>query len=186
MTFQADATLSRDELAAEIYKTAKLTGEFLLRSGAISNTYFDKYLFEANPDLLREIALAMRPLVPAEGVDALAGLEMGGIPIATMLSQFTGLPGLFVRKKAKEYGTRKLAEGGDIDGQTLVIVEDVVTSGGQILLSAQDLRDRGAKVDTVVCVINREAGGVENLAKAGLTLRPLFTMSELEAAGNAG
>ncbi len=87
-------------LARRVYATAHITGEFLLRSGAKSNEYFDKYLFESDPDLLKHIAIAMVPLVPP-GIDALAGLEMGGIPIATMLSQLTGLPLLFVRKKAK-------------------------------------------------------------------------------------
>ncbi len=173
------------ELARQIYNTARITGEFLLRSGAISHQYFDKYLFEANPTLLKQIAEAMAPNLPENDIDVLAGLEMGGIPIVTMLSQVTGLPGLFVRKKAKEYGTCKLAEGGEINGRKLVIIEDVVTSGGQILLSAADLRERGAIIDTVLCVIDREAGGKEKLAEDGLELRPLFTMSQLEAAAQA-
>jgi len=172
--------MTKRELAKRIYETAHLTGEFLLRSGVISEQYFDKYLFEADPLLLKDIAEAMHSLVPDSGVDALAGLEMGGIPVVTMLSQITGLPALFVRKEAKEYGTCKLAEGGDINGRSLVIVEDVVTSGGQILLSVAELRQRGAIIDTVLCVIDREAGGAENLAKEGLTLRPLLTMTELE------
>lgn len=171
-----------NKLAQQIYQTARITGEFLLRSGTISQQYFDKYLFEANPVLLKQIAQAMQPLVPETGIDALAGLEMGGIPIVTMLSQVTGLPALFVRKKAKEYGTCKLAEGGDINGRHLLIIEDVVTSGGQILLSAADLRARGALIDTVLCVIDREAGGKEKLAAEGLALRPLFTMTQLEEA----
>lgn len=172
--------MTKQALAKRIYDTAHLTGEFLLRSGTVSEQYFDKYLFEADPVLLKGIAEAMQSLVPASGVDALAGLEMGGIPVVTMLSQVTGLPALFVRKEAKAYGTCKLAEGGEINGRSLIIVEDVVTSGGQILLSAAELRQRGAVIDTVLCVIDREAGGAENLAKEGLTLRPLFTMSELE------
>jgi len=173
----------RNELAKRIYDTAHLTGTFLLRSGATSHEYFDKYLFEADPTLLKPIGEAMTALLP-EDFHTLAGLEMGGIPVVTMLSQASGIPALFVRKKAKEYGTCKLAEGGEIEGRRLVIVEDVVTSGGQILLSARDLRDRGAIIDTVVCVIDREAGGKEKLAEAGLELRPLFTMTELKAAGN--
>ena len=173
------------ELARQIYNTARITGEFLLRSGATSHQYFDKYLFEANPVLLKQIAEAMAPNLPNGHIDVLAGLEMGGIPIVTMLSQTTGLPGLFVRKKAKEYGTCKLAEGGEINGRKLVIIEDVVTSGGQIRLSAADLRERGAIIDTVLCVIDREAGGKEKLAEDGLELRPLFTMSQLEAAAQS-
>ncbi|HSM56259.1 MAG TPA: orotate phosphoribosyltransferase [Candidatus Sulfomarinibacteraceae bacterium] len=175
------ATLNRTDLARRIFEAAHITGEFKLRSGAVSNEYFDKYLFESDPQLLADIARALSELVP-DDVDALAGLEMGGIPLATMLSQITRLPALFVRKEAKPYGTRKLAEGGDVDGRRLLIVEDVVTSGGQIVLSANDLRQRGARVEHALCVIDRQGGGAENLAEAGLTLHPLFTMSELKAA----
>jgi orotate phosphoribosyltransferase len=170
---------ARTVLAKRIYDTAHITGDFLLRSGARSHEYFDKYLFEADPDLLKQIALAMVKLVPS-GVDALAGLEMGGIPIATMLSQLTGLPVLFVRKKAKDYGTCKIAEGGKVEGRKLLIVEDVVTSGGAILDAAKALRDEGAELAQVVCVIDRESGGPANLAKVGLELKP-----ELKAAGAA-
>jgi orotate phosphoribosyltransferase len=171
-------------LAQRIYATAHITGEFTLRSGAKSNEYFDKYLFEANPALLRDIAAAMVKLVPP-GVEALAGLEMGGIPIATMLSQLTGLPALYVRKKAKEYGTCKIAEGGPVSGRKLLIVEDVVTSGGAILDAARALRAEGAVLAQVVCVIDRESGGAANLANADLILSPLFTMTELKRAGEA-
>jgi orotate phosphoribosyltransferase len=170
---------TRQELAKKIVDRATLHGEFRLRSGAISNVYFDKYLLESDPVLLREIAEGMAALVPP-GIDALAGLEMGGIPVATLLSQATGLPALFVRKAAKTYGTCKLAEGGDAAGRRLLIVEDVVTSGGQILLSARDLRALGARVDAVVCIIDREAGGADNLAAEGLTLLPLFRRAELD------
>ena len=172
------------DLAKRIYDTAHITGEFTLRSGAKSNEYFDKYLFEANPALLRDIAAAMVKLVPP-GVDALAGLEMGGIPIATMLSQLTGLPVLYVRKKAKEYGTCKIAEGGPVSGRKLLIVEDVVTSGGAILDAAKALRAEGAVLAHIVCVIDRESGGAANLANADLILTPLFSMTELKKAGGA-
>jgi orotate phosphoribosyltransferase len=170
-----------EALAHRIYETAHLTGEFTLRSGQVSTEYFDKYLFEAEPALLRDIAEAMAALVP-DGVEALAGLELGGIPIVTMLSQMTGIPALFVRKKAKDYGTCRLAEGGDVAGRRLVVVEDVVTTGGQVLLSCAELRQLGATVETVLCVIDREAGGPEAFASEGLALRSLFTMSELNAA----
>src|SRR5437879_5579663 len=176
--------IDRASIARAVYDTAHITGTFTLRSGVTSNEYFDKYLFEADPGLLRELATAMAPLVPA-GAEALAGLEMGGIPIATMLSQATGLPCRFVRKKAKEYGTEKLAEGGTIAGQKLCVVEDVVTSGGQIIESCAALRAEGAEILGVLCVIDRESGGVENLAAEDLALTPLFTMSELKAAAGA-
>lgn len=169
------------DLARRVYETAHLTGEFTLRSGTVSHEYFDKYLFEADPVLLRDICEAMAPLVPA-GTEALAGLELGGIPIVTMLSQVTGLPALFVRKEAKSYGTCRLAEGGEVEGRRLTVVEDVVTTGGQVLLSCADLRERGAVVDTVLCVIDREAGGPEAFAAEGLALRALLTMSQLKSA----
>jgi orotate phosphoribosyltransferase len=170
-------------LAKRIYDTAHITGDFLLRSGARSTEYFDKYLFEADPKLLGDIAVAMVKLVPP-GVDALAGLEMGGIPLATMLSQLTGLPVLFVRKKPKEYGTCKIAEGGQVRGRKLLIVEDVVTSGGAILDAARALREEGAELAKVICVIDRQSDGraTANLAEIDLTLTPLFTMSELKEA----
>jgi orotate phosphoribosyltransferase len=168
----------RAELAARIYDASHLTGTFTLRSGVVSDEYFDKYLFEAEPALLRDIAAACLPLVPA-GIDALAGLELGGIPLATMMSQLSGLPTRFVRKQAKTYGTCRLAEGGELDGERLCIIEDVVTSGGAILDAAVELRAGGAVLGPVVCVIDRESGGRENLADTGLELRALFPMHEL-------
>ena len=129
--------------------------------------------------MLREIAEQMAPLVPPD-VEALAGLELGGVPIATMLSQVTGLPALFVRKQAKTYGTCQFAEGGAVAGRRLVIVEDVITSGGQVVLSTADLRGDGAVIETVLCVIDREAGGPEALKDVGLEMRPLFRAGELK------
>ena len=169
----------REALARDVFDRAHLTGTFTLRSGATSSEYFDKYLLEADPALLRRIADAMAPLVPTD-IDALAGLELGGVPLATMLAQVTGLPAVFVRKAAKEYGTCKFAEGGDVAGRRLLIVEDVITSGGQVVASAGDLRGEGAEVGAVVCIIDREAGGRAALAAAGLELQSLFTMSELQ------
>lgn len=173
--------MTRNELARAITNRSHLTGEFLLRSGVVSNEYFDKYLFESDPVLLKAVAEALAALVP-EGVDALAGLELGGVPLAVMLGQVTGLPTFFVRKEAKEYGTRRLAEGGEISGKRLLVVEDVITSGGQVVLSTRDLKARGAVVEHAVCVIDREAGGPAALAAEGVELRALFTMSELKAA----
>jgi orotate phosphoribosyltransferase len=166
------------DLAARVYKVSHLTGTFVLRSGATSSEYFDKYRFESDPRLLRELAEAMAGLLPPEA-DALAGLELGGVPLATMLSQVTGLPAGFVRKQAKPYGTRRLAEGLDVAGRRLVVVEDVVTSGGAVVDACRALRADGAEVAVAVCVIDREAGGPANLAAIGVELRPLFTMSRL-------
>ena len=152
-----------------------------MRSGATATEYFDKYLFESDPELLAEIGEALARLVPPD-TEMLAGLELGGVPLAVLLGQITGLPVVFVRKEAKSYGTRRLAEGADIEGRKLLVVEDVVTSGGQVVLSSQDLRERGALVDSAVCVIDREAGGIDALAEHGVALAALFTMSELKRA----
>jgi orotate phosphoribosyltransferase len=168
-------------LAKRVYDTAHITGTFLLRSGATSSEYFDKYRFEADPILLRDIATELATKI-SKDYDALAGLEMGGIPIATMLSQLTGLPTLFIRKTAKPYGTCRYAEGGEVKGRRLLIVEDVVTSGGAILDGVHALRGDGALIDHVVCVIDRQSGGRENLAKENLHLTSLFTMEQLKAA----
>jgi orotate phosphoribosyltransferase len=170
--------MTRDELARRIYDTSHLVGEFVLRSGETSTEYFDKYRFEADPELLRAIGDFLVPLLPP-GTDALAGLELGGVPLATMLSQLTGLPAVFVRKEAKTYGTRRLAEGTDVDGRRLTVVEDVVTSGGQVVASCGDLRAHGATVDHALCVIDREAGGPDALAAINVELHALFRMSEL-------
>jgi orotate phosphoribosyltransferase len=167
-------------LAARIFEVSHLTGSFTLRSGQQSSEYFDKYRFESDPGLLREIAALATSLIPA-GTDGLAGLELGGVPVATALAAASGLPAFFVRKQAKEYGTRQLCEGGDVSGRRLLIVEDVVTSGGQIALSAGDLRGAGALVTDALCVIDRRAGGSENLTRSGIALHALFTMDELTA-----
>jgi orotate phosphoribosyltransferase len=166
-------------LAARVYAASHLSGAFVLRSGRTADHYFDKYRFESDPVLLADIVEAMVPLVP-DGVDGLAGLELGGVPLATMLSSVTGLPAYFVRKEPKRYGTEQVCEGGDVTGRRLLIVEDVVTTGGQMVLSAQDLRSEGALVTDAICVIDREGGGADVVASEGIRLHALFTMGQLE------
>lgn len=173
--------MTREQLARHIYTTSTLTGTFQLRSGAVAHEYFDKYRFESDPKLLFAVAHALHAFIPPE-VDALAGLELGGIPLVTMLSQIAQLPARFVRKAAKPYGTCQLAEGGEIAGYRVVLIEDVVTSGGQIIESTQALRSLGACITHALCVIDRELGGVERLAEIGVTFLPLFRVSELRAA----
>ena len=165
-------------LAKEIYKVSHIAGEFVLRSGQVSNEYFDKYLFESNPEILSKIAKEMSRLIP-ENIDLIAGLEMGGIPICTALSLHTGYHTLFVRKKAKQYGTAKLAEGEEFKGKKVCIIEDVVTTGGQIIESVKALRELGCTINTVVCVILRDPNAINILSKENLALRPLFTMEQL-------
>ena len=172
---------SLDGLADQINTIARLTGTFTLRSGQIATEYFDKYRFEAQPALLAKIAEALAPLIP-EGTEVLAGLEMGGIPIATALSLHTGLPAAFVRKEAKQYGTARLAEGAEIAGRRVTVIEDVITTGGQVVISTNDLRALGAIVAHVVCVIDRSPDKAAALTAEGLTLHALLTRAQLDAA----
>jgi orotate phosphoribosyltransferase len=167
-----------DDLARRIRMASKLSGTFTLRSGRVSDTYLDKYRFEADPALLLAIANAMAPLIPS-GCDALAGLEMGGIPIVTMLSQVTGLPTTFVRKKPKSYGTCQYAEGASLIGQSFVLIEDVVSTGGALIDTLSMLKADALWPISALCVIDRESGGKEALARAGLELKSLFTYSQI-------
>jgi len=171
--------MTRDELAKSLYEAAYITGDFLLRSGQRSNEYFDKYRFESQPSLLKQIGANLAPLVP-EGTEVLAGLEMGGIPIAVSLSFATGLPVVFVRKEAKSYGTCQFAEGLDIKGKKLCVIEDVITTGGQVIQSTKDLRDNGALIQDVLCVLYRGQGEPTKLHEIDLKMKALFTMDEIK------
>jgi orotate phosphoribosyltransferase len=175
----ADADLTG--IARDLDARCSLRGSFTLRSGAIAEEYFDKYLFETDPVLLRRVAVLMRPLLPAD-TELLGGVELGGVPLATVLSQLTGLPALFVRKQAKTYGTAKLAEGDSPAGRNLVLIEDVITTGGAVLIAARSLRDLGATVTAVVCVIDRSAPGANVLAAEGVRVISLLTRADLDAA----
>jgi orotate phosphoribosyltransferase len=166
-------------LADRVFAASHLSGTFVLRSGRTADHYFDKYRFESDPALLKEIVEALVPYVPTATL-GLAGLELGGVPLATMLSSFTGLPAFFVRKEPKKYGTERVCEGGDVAGKRLLVIEDVVTTGGQLVLSTQDLRAEGAIVEHALCVIDREGGGAEVAGAEGIELRALFTMRDLE------
>jgi orotate phosphoribosyltransferase len=168
-------------LAADIDAHCRLTGEFTLRSGQVADTYFDKYLFEADPVLLDRVATRMLDLLPAD-TELLGGLEMGGIPIATVLSAKTGTSALFVRKSAKEYGTCKLAEGPDVSGRRVTIIEDVITTGGAVRDATDALRAAGAIVEVVVCAIDRSPAGENPLADVGLEVRAVLTRAELDEA----
>jgi len=173
------STVDTDGLAGEIRGVSRLTGHFVLRSGRTATEYFDKYQFEADPGLLDRLGQRMAALVPP-GTEVLAGLELGGIAVVVALGRHTGLPCAFVRKMAKTYGTSRLAEGADVAGRRVLVVEDVVTSGGQVAVSTGQLRELGARIDTALCVIDREEGGAEALARDGIQLRSLFTRTSLQ------
>jgi len=173
------------DLARDVDARCRLTGEFTLRSGQVSSEYFDKYLFETDPALLARVAAQMEGLLP-EGVDLLGGLELGGIPIVTALSARTGLPALFVRKKAKDYGTCKLAEGPDVAGRTVTLIEDVITTGGAVRDATRALRDAGATVELVVCAIDRSHAGQNPLEDVDLEVRAALTKADLDAVRDQG
>jgi orotate phosphoribosyltransferase len=167
-------------LAHDVDARCRLTGEFTLRSGQVASEYFDKYLFETDPDLLARVAAQMVPLLPGD-TDLLGGLEMGGIPIVTALSAQSRLPALFVRKQPKTYGTCKLAEGPDVAGRRVALIEDVITTGGAVRDATVALRAAGATVETVVCAIDRSPGEENPLADVGLEVRSVLTKADLDA-----
>ncbi len=168
-------------LAADVNAVARLHGHFLLRSGQTASTYFDKYRFESDPVLLARVATAMLALLPGE-TEMLAGLELGGVPIATAMALQCGLPTLFVRKAAKTYGTCQAVEGGMVAGRHIVLIEDVITTGGAVRDATRALREAGAVVETVVCAIDRSPEGENPLADVGLEVRPVLTKAVLDAA----
>ncbi len=175
--------MTKTELIKQIRAVSYLTGEFKLRSGNISNFYWDKYRFESDPALLTAIAKEMVELLPS-GYDGLAGLELGGIPLATAISLQTGMPCFYVRKEAKTYGTCNLIEGGAKTGSNLVVIEDVITTAGQVCTSIEQIRAAGYTVEHVVAVIDRQVGGAEKISTLGCSFASVFTLEALEAVGS--
>jgi orotate phosphoribosyltransferase len=133
-----------------------LSGEFALRSGKISNRYFDKYLLESDPLLLNQISEALNERIP-KTTDILAGIELGGVPLATAISLKRNIPVVFVRKAAKTYGTCQQIEGCPVQGKRITLVEDVVSTGGAVINSMEALRKQGATIDAIVCVMKRDS-----------------------------
>lgn len=172
--------MTKTELAEQIRAVSYLTGEFVLRSGNISNFYWDKYRFESDPRLLTVIAAEMAKLLPLSECDGLAGLELGGIPLATALSLQTGVPCFYVRKEAKTYGTCNLIEGGVKEGSKLVVIEDVITTAGQVCTSIEQIRAAGYTVEHVIAAIDRQAGGAAKINAIGCSFASVFTLAELE------
>jgi orotate phosphoribosyltransferase len=167
------------ELGRDLVATAVLRGDFLLRSGQRSSYYIDKYLFTTQPALLRRIALALLRLVPPQ-VDRLAAPGFGALQLVTAMSLECGLPTLVVRTDQKEYGTAKRVEGAaDITGLRVLLVEDVVTTGGAALEAVDQLRAAGADVVGALAVVDREQGGPEGFSARGVPFRALFTRTSL-------
>lgn len=166
------------DLAARIRQAAYLEGDFTLSSGLKSKYYLDKYLFETDPALLRDIAEALTSLLPA-AFDRLAGVELGGVPLATALSLRTGVPFVIARRAAKDHGTGKDFEGILRPGDRVVLVEDVLTTGTQALAAARRIEALGAKVVKIIYVVDRQQGAAQALRKAGYDAASLFTAQDL-------
>ena len=169
------------DLGRRLVERAYLEGDFVLRSGRRSRYYLDKYRFETDPELLAGLGRELAALVRTHAPDAelLAGPELGAVPLAAVTSIETGLPFVIVRKETKEYGTGNRLEGVHAAGARVCVVEDVVTSGGALLSAVEALRDAGLHVSAAIAVVDREEGGAEAIASAGVAYTALFTVSAL-------
>jgi orotate phosphoribosyltransferase len=168
------------DLGDRLLAASYLEGDFVLRSGRRSRFYLDKYLFETKPDLLRDIAAGLATKLSGyEPFDLLAGPELGAVAIVAALSLAASKPFVIVRKGEKGYGTNKAMEGRAEPGQCVVMVEDVVTSGGAALMAVDKMRAAGLQVAALLCVVDREEGGRAAIEEAGLVFDPLFTATSL-------
>ncbi len=170
--------MTREQLAQRIAEVSLLRGEFTLRSGRKSNYYLDKYRFETQPDVLIELGKMLAAKIPAT-IDRIAGAELGAVPLAAAAAMYSGKPCVFIRNQKKDYGTAKQVEGILNPGERVVIVEDVLTTGGQVIEAAASLKSTGAIIDRIIAVIDREEGARENIEKAGYTFEALFTTTDL-------
>jgi orotate phosphoribosyltransferase len=175
------------ELAGAIRDAALLEGDFVLRSGARSDYYLDKYRFSTRPDLLRALGEAIAAAVAEHEPAAvrLAAPELGAVPLAAAASLESGLPFVIVRNTQKGYGTQNRIEGLFEPGERVCLIEDVVTAGGAALEAVEVLREAKLLVSTAICVVDREQGGADALARAAVRLRPLFSASEVRNADSA-
>jgi orotate phosphoribosyltransferase len=169
------------ELVRRLKEHAFLEGDFVLRSGKRSAYYLDKYRFETHPDLLRELGqrIGSRAREAAPEASRLAGPELGAVALAASAALASGLPFLIVRKEQKEYGTANRLEGEFEAGEEVCLVEDVVTSGGAAVAAVRALREAGLTCRTAVCVVDREEGGADALAREAVRLAPLFRAQEV-------
>ena len=169
------------ELQSALREHALLEGDFVLRSGRRSKHYFDKYRFETRPELLEAIGARIAATVAEHEPETgrLAGPELGAVALAAAASLASRLPFLIVRKEAKDYGTANRIEGAFETGERVCLVEDVVTSAGAAVAAIQALREAGLECRTAVCVVDREEGGTDELARHGVRLRALFRAGEL-------
>lgn len=167
------------ELGRDLVKASYLKGDFVLRSGKRSNRYFDKFLFETQPELLKRIGAQLAELVP-KPTQRLAAPELGAVLLGGAVAMETGLPLILVRKEPKGYGTARQLEGRYEPGEQVTVIEDIVTTGGDSLRSIQVLRDAGLVPIHLTVVLDRGEGGEENIAQAGIPYSPLFRIQDLE------
>ncbi len=172
------STLTREQLAARIAEVSLLHGDFTLRSGRKSTYYLDKYRFETQPDILIALGGMLAGHISAD-VDRIAGPELGAVPLAAAACMASGKPAIFVRNQKKEYGSNKQIEGVFVPGELVVIVEDIMTTGGQVVEAAKTLEAAGLKVKTIVGVIDRLEGARANIEGAGYVFESLFTTKDL-------
>jgi orotate phosphoribosyltransferase len=172
------------ELVGRLKEHAFLEGDFVLRSGKRSTYYLDKYRFETHPDLLRELGqrIGSRAREDAPAAVRLAGPELGAVALAASAALASGLPFLIVRKEQKEYGTANRLEGEFEAGEEVCLVEDVVTSGGAAVSAVRALREAGLTCRTAICVVDREEGGADALAREAVRLTPLFRAEDVISA----
>jgi orotate phosphoribosyltransferase len=170
-----------DGLAEALADAGLLEGDFLLRSGERSSFYLDKFRWTTRPDLLKRLGEAVAATVAEHEPEAvrLAAPVLGAVPLAAAASLESGLPFVIVRDAAKDYGTENRIEGVFEPGECVCLVEDVVTSGGAAIEAVDALREAGLRVSNAVCIVDREQGGVDGLARVAVRLRPLFRASEL-------
>jgi len=173
--------VTHDELGALLVDRALLEGDFVLRSGRRSSWYLDKYRFETEPEILRALGERLAEAAREHEPDAarLAGPALGAVALAASAAIASGVPFIIVRGETKEYGTAKRIEGPFESGELVCLLEDVVTSGGALAEAVSALRDEGLVVRNAVCVVDREEGGSDALARVGVRLRALFRASEL-------
>ena len=179
--------MTDDELKLALREHAYLEGDFLLRSGKRSRYYLDKYRFETRPDLLAVLGERISDEIAEVEPEAkrLAAPELGAVVLAAAASLASGLPFVIVRGAPKDYGTMNRLEGAYEEGERLCLLEDVVTSGGALLEAVSALRQAGLTVETAVCVVDREEGGVDALARENVALKPIFRANDLQNAGKS-
>ena len=170
--------MDRQTLASRIKETAYLEGDFTLRSGRKSSYYLDKYLFETQPDILKGLAEMFVRFV-TDATTLIAGAELGGVSLAAATSLASGKPFVIIRNAKKDYGTSKMYEGTMGPGDQVLLVEDIATSGGQVLEDAKVIQQTGARVDRIIAVIDRLEGARENIENAGFEFDSLFTTADL-------